>query len=258
MNGILEIENAEFSYNGREKIFQNINLSVNKGEVLCILGPNGTGKTTLIKCLNCLLRLNAGNIFLSGEDIYSFNKTDLARQIGYIPQGHSPVFPFTVLDVVLMGRAPHLGSMSSPSKNDYEIARECLKKMDMTHMMNKPYTELSGGEKQLIFFARVLAQKPDILLLDEPTSHLDFGNQMRTLDLINKMAEVGFTVVMSSHFPDHAFIAADKVAIMKDCSLIDYGTPEKVITEENLEKAYNIGVKIMALDHGRKICVPSV
>ncbi len=99
-----------------KKIFQDINLSVGKGEVLCILGPNGTGKTTLIKCLNCLLRLNSGNIFLSGEDIYSFNKTDLARQIGYIPQGHSPVFPFTVLDVVLMGRAPHLDSMSSPSK----------------------------------------------------------------------------------------------------------------------------------------------
>lgn len=257
MNGIIEIENAEFSYNGREKIFQDINLSVGKGEVLCILGPNGTGKTTLIKCLNCLLRLNSGNIFLSGEDIYSFNKTDLARQIGYIPQGHSPVFPFTVLDVVLMGRAPHLDSMSSPSKKDYLIAQECLEKLNMAHMSDKPYTELSGGEKQLIFFARVLAQKPDILLLDEPTSHLDFGNQMRTLNLINKMAESGFTVVMSSHFPDHAFISADKVAIMKDCSLIDYGTPDEVITEENLEKAYNIGVKIMDLDQGRKICIPS-
>lgn len=258
MNGIIEIENAEFSYNNREKIFQDINLSVGKGEVLCILGPNGTGKTTLIKCLNCLLRLNSGNIFLSGEDIYSFNKTDLARQIGYIPQGHSPVFPFTVLDVVLMGRAPHLDSMSSPSKKDYFIAQECLEKLNMAHMSDKPYTELSGGEKQLIFFARVLAQKPDILLLDEPTSHLDFGNQMRTLNLINKMAGSGFTVVMSSHFPDHAFISADKVAIMKDCSLIDYGTPDEVITEENLEKAYNIGVKIMDLDRGRKVCIPSV
>lgn len=258
MNGIIEIENAEFSYNGREKIFQDINLSVGKGEVLCILGPNGTGKTTLIKCLNCLLRLNSGNIFLSGEDIYSFNKTDLARQIGYIPQGHSPVFPFTVLDVVLMGRAPHLDSMSSPSKKDYLIAQECLEKLNMAHMSDKPYTELSGGEKQLIFFARVLAQKPDILLLDEPTSHLDFGNQMRTLNLINKMAESGFTVVMSSHFPDHAFISADKVAIMKDCHIIDYGTPNEVITEKNLEKAYNIGVKIMDLEEERKICIPLV
>lgn len=256
MNGIIEIEDAGFSYNGEEKIFQDINLSINKGDVLCILGPNGTGKTTLIKCLNCLLRLNTGNIFLSGEDIYSFNKTDLARQIGYIPQGHSPVFPFTVLDVVLMGRAPHLSSMSSPSKNDYEIARGSLEKMNMIHMVNKPYTELSGGEKQLVFFARVLAQEPDILLLDEPTSHLDFGNQIRTLNIIDKMATSGFTVVMSSHFPDHAFISADKVAIMKDCHIIDYGTPDEVITEENLEKAYNIGVKIMDLEEGRKICIP--
>nr|WP_319373481.1 ABC transporter ATP-binding protein [uncultured Methanobacterium sp.] len=258
MNGIMEMENASFSYSGKEKIFQDINLSINKGEVLCILGPNGTGKTTLIKCLNCLLKLNTGNIFLSGEDIYSFNKTDLARQIGYIPQGHNPVFPFTVLDVVVMGRAPHLSSMSSPSQNDYLIAQESLKKLNMDHMMHNPYTELSGGEKQLVFFARVLAQKPDILLLDEPTSHLDFGNQMRTLKIINKMANGGFTVVMTSHFPDHAFISADKVAIMKDCHIIDYGTPEEVITEENLERAYNIGVKIMDLDHGRKICIPEV
>lgn len=258
MNRIMEMENASFSYSGKEKIFQDINLSINKGEVLCILGPNGTGKTTLIKCLNCLLKLNTGNIFLSGEDIYSFNKTDLARQIGYIPQGHNPVFPFTVLDVVVMGRAPHLSSMSSPSQNDYLIAQESLKKLNMDRMMHNPYTELSGGEKQLVFFARVLAQKPDILLLDEPTSHLDFGNQMRTLKIINKMANGGFTVVMTSHFPDHAFISADKVAIMKDCHIIDYGTPEEVITEENLERAYNIGVKIMDLDHGRKICIPEV
>lgn len=258
MNGIIEIENATFSYNGKEKIFQDINLSIDKGEVLCILGPNGTGKTTLIKCMNCLLKLTAGNIFLSDEDIYSFNKTDLARQIGYIPQGHSPVFPFKVLDVVVMGRAPHLSSMSSPAPNDYLIAQESLKKLNMAHMMNNPYTELSGGEKQLVFFARVLAQHPDILLLDEPTSHLDFGNQMRTLDIINKMAQGGFTVVMSSHFPDHAFISADKVAIMKDCHIIDYGTPKEVITEENLEKAYNIGVRIMDLEEGRKICVPQV
>lgn len=258
MNGIIEIEDAMFSYDGKEKIFQDINFSINKGEVLCILGPNGTGKTTLIKCLNCLLRLTSGNISLLGEDIYSFKKTDLARQIGYIPQGHNPVFPFTVLDVVLMGRAPHLSSMSSPSKNDYSIANECLKKLNLTNMMKKPYTELSGGEKQLVFFARVLAQKPEILLLDEPTSHLDFGNQMKTLKIINKMAQGGFTVVMSSHFPDHAFISADKVAIMKDCHIIDYGTPQDVITEESLEKAYNIGVQIMDLDEGRKICIPQV
>lgn len=258
MKDVIQIENATFSYNGMEKIFQDINLSINKGEVLCILGPNGTGKTTLIKCLNCLLKLNSGNIFLEGEDIYSFNKTDLARQIGYIPQGHSPVFPFTVLDVVVMGRAPHLGSMASPSRNDYLIAQNALKKLNIEHMMNHPYTALSGGEKQLVFFARILTQKPDILLLDEPTSHLDFGNQMRTLDLINKMAMEGFTVVMSSHFPDHAFISADKVAIMKDCDIISYGTPNEVITEKNLERAYNIKVKIMDLEKGRKICIPLV
>lgn len=256
MKSHVEVVDASFAYNGSGNIFENINFSIKKGEVLCVLGPNGTGKTTLIKCLNRILKLNSGDIFLKGKDICSFNRKDLSRQIGYIPQGHSPVFPFTVLDVVLMGRAPHLTSLSSPSEKDYKIAQKALKRLNITHMSNKPYTELSGGEKQLVFFARVLTQKPDVLLLDEPTSHLDFGNQMRTLNIIYKMAEGGFTVIMSSHFPDHAFISADKVAIMKDCKLIDYGTPEEVITKENLEKAYNIEVKIMELEGGRKICIP--
>ncbi len=258
MKSHVKVVDASFAYNGSGNVFENINFSIEKGEVLCILGPNGTGKTTLIKCLNRILKLNSGDIFLKGENIYSLNSKDLARQIGYIPQGHRPVFPFKVLDVVLMGRAPHLTSLSSPSENDLVIAQKALKKLNIDHMTDKPYTELSGGEKQLVFFARILTQKPDVLLLDEPTSHLDFGNQMRTLNIIDKMAEDEFTVVMSSHFPDHAFISADKVAIMKDCHIIDYGTPNEVITEKNLEKAYNIGVKIMDLEEERKICIPLV
>jgi iron complex transport system ATP-binding protein len=256
MKSHIKVVDASFAYNGSGNVFENITFSIEKGEVLCILGPNGTGKTTLIKCLNRLLKLNTGNIFLKDKDIYSFNSKDLARQIGYIPQAHNPVFPFKVLDVVLMGRAPHLTSLSSPSEKDLVIAKKSLEKLNIDHMADKPYTELSGGEKQLVFFARVLTQKPDILLLDEPTSHLDFGNQMRTLNIIDKMANEGFTVIMSSHFPDHAFISADKVAIMKDCDLIDYGTPDEVITEQNLEKAYDIQVNIMDLEEGRKICIP--
>jgi iron complex transport system ATP-binding protein len=251
----IDVFEACFSYDGRDNVFEDINLSLTRGEVLCILGPNGTGKTTLIKCLNGLLKLNKGEIHLSGVNINSLPKGDLARQIGYIPQGHQPVFPFTVLDVVVMGRAPHLSSLSSPSSQDFEIARKCLEKLKISHMISKPYTELSGGESQLVFFARVLAQQPEILLLDEPTSHLDFGNQMRTLNIINKMAKSGFSVVMSSHFPDHAFLAADKVAIMKDRGILAFGTPDEVITQENLEKAYKIGVKIEKVD-GRMICIP--
>lgn len=256
MRNVINVIDATFAYNGSGNVFEDINLSIKKGNIICILGPNGTGKTTLIKCLNGLLRLKNGEISLNGQDIYSINKNDVAKQIGYIPQGHSPIFPFTVLDVVLMGRAPHLSSFSSPTPKDYDIAHKSLEKLNIAHMMYKPYTELSGGEKQLVFFARIFAQKPNILLLDEPTSHLDFGNQIKTLKIINEMAKEGLSVVMSSHFPDHAFISADKVAIMKGKTIIDYGTPDEVINEENLENAYGIKVKIMDYDEKRKICVP--
>jgi len=256
MKNLIEVMDASFAYNRSGNVFEDINLFVKKGDVICILGPNGCGKTTLIKCLNGLLKLNSGEISLNGQNIYSISTNELAKQIGYIPQGHNPVFPFTVLDVVLMGRAPHLSSLSSPTQKDYDIALKALKKMNILHMMHKPYTELSGGEKQLVFFARILAQKPNILLLDEPTSHLDFGNQIKTLKIINEMAKEGLSVIMSSHFPDHAFISADKVAIMKGKNIIDFGTPEEVVNEKNLEKAYGIKVKILDYDDNRKICVP--
>jgi iron complex transport system ATP-binding protein len=256
MKNIIDVTDATFAYNGSGNIFEDINLSIKKGNVICILGPNGCGKTTFIKCLNGLLKLNNGEILLNNQNIYSINTNELARQIGYIPQGHNPVFPFTVLDVVLMGRAPHLSSLSSPTQKDYDIARKALEKLNIAHMMYKPYTNLSGGEKQLVFFARVFAQKSNILLLDEPTSHLDFGNQIKTLKIIKNMAKEGLTVIMSSHFPDHAFISADKVAIMKGKTIIDYGTPEEVITERNLETTYGIKVKIIDYDDNRKICVP--
>ncbi|MEN4007400.1 MAG: ABC transporter ATP-binding protein [Methanobacteriaceae archaeon] len=256
MKNVIGVTDATFSYNGSGNVFEDINLSVKKGNVICILGPNGSGKTTFIKCLNGLLKLKSGEILLNGQNIHSIGINELARQIGYIPQGHSPVFPFTALDVVLMGRAPHLSSLSSPSQKDYDIAREALEKLNIVHMMYKPYTNLSGGEKQLVFFARVFAQKSNILLLDEPTSHLDFGNQIRTLKIISNMAKEGLTVIMSSHFPDHAFMSADKVAIMKGKTIIDYGTPEEVITEKNLETTYGIKVKIIDYDDTRKICVP--
>ncbi|MGZ7116139.1 MAG: ABC transporter ATP-binding protein [Methanobacterium sp.] len=255
MSHLIEMIDGTFSYNGNDNIFEDINFEVDKGNVFCILGANGTGKTTLIKCLNGLMKLNSGKVLLNGQDIYSFNHSKIAKNIGYIPQIHNSTFPFTILDVVLMGRAPHIDTFSSPSKKDIEIAEDSLKSLNIYHMKDKPYTEISGGEKQLVFIARVLAQEPSVLLLDEPTSHLDFGNQIRTLNIIEKLANNGLSVIMSSHFPDHAFISANKVAIIKGTEFIDIGTPEDVITEENMEKAYGIKVKIVDMDY-RTACIP--
>ena len=256
MNKILDVKNAEFSYNGKKSIFRNVNISIERGDVLCILGPNGTGKSTLVKCINSLLKLKSGEILLKNKNIYSIGKTELAKTIGYIPQSNGSTFAYSVLDVVLMGRAPHLSLTSVPGKNDYKIAEEALESLGILFLRDKAYTEISGGERQLVLMARALAQQPEILLLDEPTSHLDFGNQIRTLKVINELSKKGLSVIMTSHFPDHAFLSSNKVAIMNQGTIMEMGKPEYVVTEENMKEAYGINVKILDIDEHRKACIP--
>lgn len=251
----MEVRGASFSYDGRSPVFEGIGFTLEKGDVVCILGPNGTGKTTLIKCLNGLQRLGSGDILLDGRSISALTKVEKARYIGYIPQGHQPTFPFKSIDIVLMGRTPFIGSLSSATRADTRIAEEAMGRLGILHLADKPYTAISGGERQMLFIARVLAQGPKILILDEPTSHLDFGNQMRTLSVIGSLARQGMAVVMSSHFPDHAFIASNKAAILKGGRMMSFGVPEAVVTEENMEKAYGVPVRIVRIG-GRKACVP--
>ena len=251
---VLKVKNISFSY-GDEIIFEDITFSIKKGDVLCILGPNGTGKTTLIKCLNGLHETASGEIIVNGKNIKKLSFSQISKYIGYIPQSHTPSFPFSVFDVVLMGRAPYLNLTETPKREDEKIAVESLRTLGIAHLKDKDYTNLSGGERQLVFLARVLCQQPDILILDEPTSHLDFGNQIRLLEIIDKLAESGLSVIMSSHFPDHAFLSSTKVAIMKDKTFIDFGKPEDVVTEDNLKKAYSVDVKLIDIDD-RKVCVP--
>jgi len=255
----LVVQQAHYHYDAaRTSGFQDINLSVQDGEVLSILGPNGCGKTTLLKCLNSLVPLHGGKILLNDRDISRLPKNEIARTIGYVPQVHQPAFPFSVLDTVLVGRAPHLGLLESPKAEDVAIAEESLETMGISHLRNKPYTQISGGERQMVIFARVLAQQPSLLLLDEPTSHLDFGNQVRLLDMVQKLASSGLPIIMTSHFPDHAFIVSNKVALMKKGAIIGTGSPDSIITDSNLEMVYGIKVKVIQVDSGinRKVCVP--
>ena len=260
MKEVIKVKDAAFSYNEKDKIFENISFSIRKGDIFCILGPNGTGKSTLIKCIDNMLKLKEGSVILNGEDIYSLKKTYVAREIGYIPQMHNPTFPFSVLDVVLMGRAPHLSLFSSPTEKDVKIAKDAIKTLGVSHLIEKPYTEISGGERQLVLFARVLTQQSSILLLDEPTSHLDFGNQICILEIIEKFASTGLSIIMTSHFPDHAFLVSSKVAVMNGGGFIDMGIPDDVITEENLKRAYGVDAQIVYMNDGadnrRKVCVP--
>ena len=255
MDKLLEVKNISFNYDKHENIFENISFDIKKGEVLCILGPNGTGKTTLLKCLNGLNNINGGEILVNGENIKKLSYSKISKIISYIPQNHTPTFPFTVLDVVLMGRSPYINLTDSPKEKDLKIAEKALKTLGIHDLKDKEYTTLSGGERQLVFISRVLAQETDLLILDEPTSHLDFGNQIKILEIIQNLAKSGLSIIMSSHFPDHAFISSTNVAIIQNKKFIAYGSPNNVITEENLKKTYGLDVKLLDLDD-RKICIP--
>ncbi|MDD2754588.1 MAG: ABC transporter ATP-binding protein [Methanothrix sp.] len=254
----LEVSNATFSYNGKRNVFEDISFSLGEGDVFCILGPNGTGKSTLLRCLCNLYRLRSGSIRINGHEISQMSQPMLARNVGFIPQIHTPTFPYTVLEVVIMGRTPHLRMISVPSEKDYTVAEEAIKMADIEDIKDKPYTQLSGGQMQMVLLARVLAQEPRILLLDEPTSHLDISHQIHIIEITRKLAQKGISLIMTSHFPDHAFMASKKVGIMKNRCFMEMGSADEVITEDNLKRAYGSDIRVVYLggDIGRKITVP--
>lgn len=256
----MRLSNASFSY-GEKRVFSDVSFDLERGEVLSLLGPNGCGKTTLLRCLNGSLRLDQGSVSLNGRDTTSLGSTEVAKVMGFVFQEHTVLFPYPVLEVVRMGRAPHLGFFSSPSTRDTEIAHEALETVGILHLSGKPYNQISGGERQLALIARALAQQPEILLLDEPTSHLDFGNQSLILQTIRRLArESNLSVVMTTHFPNHAVLVSSRVVLMKGGGFIAVGAPEEVIVESNLKELYGVEVKVVSVDDGRenktKLVVP--
>jgi iron complex transport system ATP-binding protein len=252
---LLQVDDAEFSYDGKKNVFEHISFSVKEGEIFCILGPNGSGKSTLLKCIDNLLRLNSGSISFDGQDLASISRKKLATKVGFLPQIHISTFPFSVVEVAVMGRSPHLGLVSSPSKADYALAEANLKMLGIQHLTDKPYTHISGGERQLALIAMVLTQQPRFLLLDEPTSHLDFGNQIRMLNLIETLSQKGFSIILTTHFPDHAFHLSSTVALINDGTFMAVGNADDIITERNLKKIYGVNVQI-AYVNSSKVCVP--
>jgi iron complex transport system ATP-binding protein len=254
---ILEVHKAGFAYpDSSGTVFNDISLSVDAGEVLCILGPNGVGKTSLLKCLSGLLPLTEGKICCKGGNILGLSRTQIARTIAHVPQLHNPVFAYSVYDTVLMGRTPYLGFFSPPRQGDREITEMAIDSLGIAHLAEKAYSELSGGERQLVLFARVLAQQPELIILDEPTSHLDYGNQLKILSLIRNLARSRTAIVMTSHNPDHAFMVADRVGIMFNGAIAAVGAPEDVITVEILQEMYGVAVTLLRNDGFGSMCVP--
>jgi ABC-type cobalamin/Fe3+-siderophores transport system ATPase subunit len=252
----LAISNMSAGY-GPRTVISEISASWTSGEVVCLLGPNGSGKTTLFKAILGLIP-SRGDIRLDERSARTFTTRERARALAYVPQIHIPPFPYSAMDIVLMGRTPFIGAFSVPSPEDRREAARVMDLLRIGHLRNRNYAQISGGERQLVLIARALAQSPRFLIMDEPTLHLDFGNQVRALDLIRQLATGDMGVIITTHVPDHAFICATRVLALLDGRIAADGPPKEVLTCALLKRMYGIDVDIVSLTGGRCMCVPAI
>lgn len=257
----LQMKDLSCGYGGRV-VVEAITFDIDAGETVCLLGPNGVGKTTFYKTVLGFIKPLGGRLFLDGKDTRKWSRKNFAQSIAYVPQAHMLPFPFPVIDVVVAGRNAHLGITSKPNKMDYEIALQNLEELGIGYLEGKLYTELSGGEQQMVLIARALTQTPGILIMDEPTSNLDLGNQVKVINLINMLKKKEIAVMLTTHSPDHAFFCGTKVVIFQSGKQVKIGDPQTVMTEEVLSGVYGTGVNVCQVGSGKKeplkICVPNI
>jgi iron complex transport system ATP-binding protein len=253
----LEVRSLAFGYPGRT-VGRDVSFSLGTGEVLCVLGPNGGGKTTLFRTVLGLIRKHSGHVALDGTAIEDLSRQEIARRAGYVPQGHSAYFAFTLREFVLMGRTSHLGAFSMPGKADREVTERVLESLGIAHLADKTVTEVSGGERQLALVARALAQEPKLLVMDEPTASLDFGNQVRVLQRISALASSGISILFSSHDPDHAFLGAQQALLLGEGRALELGAPKDVIRSDTLQRLYGVSIRILETENGGRACLPSL
>lgn len=257
----LETKNLSCGY-GEKIILENINFEVRTGEICCLLGPNGVGKTTLFRTLLKLTKPMSGSVRIDGEDIAGWSAAKMAKHTAYVSQYHTPPFPYLVKDVVLLGRLSSVGYFGQPKKQDYEIADQAMEDMGVLDLKDKVYTDISGGERQLVMIARALTQQSGILVLDEPTASLDYGNMVRVIHKIISLKEKGYAVIMTTHSPDQAFMCRSQAVLLQRNSPVIFGNVMDVVTEKNLKDAYGVEVSIVefAKPDGRimRMCAPDV
>jgi iron complex transport system ATP-binding protein len=252
----VDVTNLSFSYGSRE-VLHEVSFTAADGELLAVMGPNGVGKSTLFQCLLGLLSGYKGQLIINGRDIKYMGIHEMSKQVAYIPQIHSPLFNFTVFDVVLMGTSSQISALRNPGPEQVALAEQAMECMGISHLKERGYTRISGGERQLVVIARALAQKAKILVMDEPTSNLDYGNQIRILTHIKKLARDGYTIILSTHNPDQASLYADKAIALCGGSIIRQGKPAEIITPDLIQRLYNVEVEVHSLNDGRlRVCTP--
>ena len=244
---LLSVKNISFSYTGDTMVFKDISFDLQAGEIMTVLGPNGVGKSTLFDCLCRLKSPQSGSITMDGRLIESYTHRQLASTITLVAQKVTSIFDFTVRDYVVMGCAPRISPFGKPASKDYIDAEQAMEDIGISHFSDRIFTQLSGGEQQQVTIAKAVAQKPKIILFDEPTSFLDVGNQQKILNLIKKMADSGFAIIMTTHNPDHAIQLGGTCALMHPDGNMIIGPPESSLTEELLAEIYGIPLRVVEI-----------
>lgn len=237
----LEAHGLAFGFASRP-LGRGLDLALPDGQALCVLGPNGAGKTTLFRTLLGLIPALEGRITLDGKDIASLSREAVARAVAYVPQSSAMAFDFTLHEIAVMGRTAHLGPFAAPGRRDADIAHQALARFGLGAIADRPFGEVSGGERQLALIARALATEANVMVLDEPTANLDFGNQMRVLAEIAGLKARGIAILLCSHDPGHALEIAEEALLMRDGHTFARGKPADVITDANLSRLYGIEV----------------
>jgi iron complex transport system ATP-binding protein len=256
----LEVSNLSFSYTRESRLVLNdVSFNAKSGDLLAVLGPNGVGKSTLFRCILGFLTNYSGQIRLNGTDLRKLDSRSIARMVAYIPQSTYPAFNFAVLDLVLMGMTNQIRLLGEPKAEHVKKALAAMKSLGIEKLKNAGYGEISGGERQLALIARALVQDAKILIMDEPTANLDYGNQIRVMKRIQKLADAGYLIIMSTHNPEHAFLYANRVLVIKEGRVIADGMPDKDLTAGLIRTVY--GVEVHVDDYQNicgvhKICVP--
>ncbi|MCB6993053.1 ABC transporter ATP-binding protein [bacterium 210820-DFI.6.37] len=260
---LLEVKNAAFTYDEKRMILEDVNFTVEEGEILCVIGPNGCGKSTLIDCILGLNKLKSGQILVEGEDLSALKPKEFAEHVAYVPQGHKTTFAYTVLDVVTMGRTYAARMFAPPGEEEKAIARAALKQVGLEGFEDREYTKLSGGELQLVIIARAIAQQSKIMVMDEPTAHLDFTHELTVMEVIADLVKNrNRSIIMATHFLNQAYYLENagvntKVALFSGKNFARMGKPSDILTEENLESTFNIITEIVNDGSGvRKYILP--
>ena len=246
----IQVKDVRYKYPGQKNdVLKGVSSDFPAGKVTALLGANGSGKTTLFKILLKILDSYEGSVHVDGKDTKYLSRSELSEIIAWVPQEEESLFPYTVGEYLLLGRAPHLGFFSLPTREDEKIIIRILTELGISHIGHRDTMSLSGGEKRLVFIARALVQEPQVLILDEPTAHLDIGNKARALGVIRAAADSGKTVIFSTHDPNEASLVADNVEILNGGEIIRRGTPSEVLTEDILRSVYGVEVMVREINN---------